>query len=185
MSYLEGLPEKTDLWDVVQAREHLWKFTIPTSENIMRGPSPLSLVERELIGCYVSGLNACSYCFDAHSLTARTMGLSEEVTEALLTDPSTAPIDEKLKPIFSFARKLTQEPSKIIRADIQAMADVGWSDDAISSVIAVVSWFNFVNRLVFAHGCELREDVLAMLSVPSDKGREDLYQSYVDTHETE
>ena len=29
MSYLKGLPEQTDLWDVIRAREDLWKFTIP------------------------------------------------------------------------------------------------------------------------------------------------------------
>ena len=185
MSYLKGLPENTDLWDVIRAREDLWKFTIPASENIMRGPSPLSLAERELIASYVSGLNACSYCFDAHSATARALGFSEEVTESLLTDPTTAPIDEKLKPIFSFARKLTIEPSKIVQSDIQAMTNAGWSDNAISSVIAVVSWFNFVNRWVFAHGCELRDDILAMWSVPSEKGREDMYQTYIDTQKTE
>jgi uncharacterized peroxidase-related enzyme len=185
MSHLESLPDSPDLWDVIKAREDLWKFTIPAAENIMRGPSPLSLAERELIASYVSGLNACSYCFDAHSATARALGFSKEVTESLLTDPTSAPIDEKLKPILSFARKLTIEPSKIIKSDIQAMSNAGWDDDAISSVIAVVSWFNFVNRWVFAHGCELRDDILAMWSKPSDKSRGEMYQAYVDAQKVE
>ena len=184
MSYLESLPESPDLWDVIRAREDLWRFTVPASEHIMRGPSPLSIAERELIASYVSGLNACSYCFDAHSATARALGFSEEVTESLLTDPASAPIDARLRPIFSFARKLTLEPSKIIKADIQAMSDVGWDDDAVSSVVAVVSWFNFVNRWVFAHGCELRDDILAMWSAPSGKSREEMYQAYVETKTT-
>ena len=95
MSYLKGLPEQTDLWDVIRAREDLWKFTIPASETIMRGPSPLSIAERELIGTYVSGLNACSYCFDAHAATVKAMGFSEDVTNAVLDDPNTAPIEER------------------------------------------------------------------------------------------
>jgi hypothetical protein len=52
MGYLKRLPEQTNLWDVIWAREGLWKFTIPASETIMRGPSPLSIAERELIGSY-------------------------------------------------------------------------------------------------------------------------------------
>ena len=185
MSHLESLPESPDLWDVIRVREDLWKFTIPASESIMRGPSALSVAERELIASYVSGLNACSYCFDAHAATARALGFSEEVTESLLTDPSTAPIDPKLVPVFSFARKLTVEPSKVIKSDIKAMSDAGWDDDAISSIIAVVSWFNFVNRWVFAHGCELRDDILAMWSQPSDKSREEMYQSYIYSQDVE
>jgi uncharacterized peroxidase-related enzyme len=179
MSFLTGLPEQADLWDVIRAREDLWKFTIPASETIMRGPSPLSIAERELIASYVSGLNACSYCFDAHSATVRALGYSEEITEALLEDPSKAPIDEKLKPVLSFVRKLTNGPSKIVKSDVTSMSDAGWDDDAISSVIAVASWFNFVNRWVFAHGCELRDDILAMWSLPTDMGREEMYESYL------
>lgn len=179
MSFLAGLPEQTDLWDVISAREDLWKFTIPASETIMRGPSPLSLAERELIASYVSGLNACHYCFNAHSATARALGYSEEITSALLENPNNAPIDSRLRPVLSFVRKLTFEPSKIVKADVSAMHDAGWDDDAVSSIIAVASWFNFVNRWVFAHGCQLREDILAMFSLPSEMSREKMYDTYL------
>ena len=180
MSYLKGLPEQTDLWDVIQAREDLWKFTIPASETIMRGPSPLSIAERELIGTYVSGLNACSYCFDAHAATAKAMGFSEDVTIAVLDDPNTAPIEERWKSVFSFVHKITIEPSKIVKSDIEKMSDAGWDDDAISSVIAVASYFNFANRCILAHGCELRDDILAVWSLPLNMSIEEMYQAYLD-----
>ena len=113
MSYLKGLPEQTDLWDVIRAREDLWKFTIPASETIMRGPSPLSIAERELIGTYVSGLNACSYCFDAHAATAKAMGFSEDVTIAVLDDPNTAPIEERWKSVFHSSTRLQLSHQKL------------------------------------------------------------------------
>ena len=107
------------------------------------------------------------------------MGFSEEVTNAVLDNPNTAPIEERWKSVFSFVHKITIEPSKVVKSDIEKMSSAGWDDDAISSIIAVASYFNFVNRWVFAHGCELRDDVLAMWSLPSNVSREEMYQKYV------
>ncbi|WP_255431655.1 carboxymuconolactone decarboxylase family protein [Ruegeria sp. THAF57] len=42
---------------------------------VMRGESELSASERELIAAYVSGLNACSYCHEAHTVFARAYGI--------------------------------------------------------------------------------------------------------------
>jgi hypothetical protein len=67
-----------------------------------------------------------------------------------------------------------------VKSDIEKMSDAGWDDDAISSVIAVASYFNFANRWVLAHGCELRDDILAVWSLPLNMSREEMYQAYLD-----
>ena len=104
MGFLNDLPEKTDLWDVIRVREDLWGFMLAAGEGIMQGPSPLSVAERELLGAYVSGLNACDYRHDAHDAKAHALGFSEAATAHLLDDPATAPIDDRLKPVLAFAR---------------------------------------------------------------------------------
>jgi uncharacterized peroxidase-related enzyme len=179
MGFLNDLPEKTDLWDVIRVREGLWGFIFGASEGIMQGASPLSVAERELLGAYVSGLNACDYCHDSHAAKARALGFSEEVTTQLLDDPATAPVDERLRPVFALARKLTLSPHKMVAADTEALRDAGWDEDAISSVIAVVCWFNFLNRVVFAHGCELRDDILAMFPGAEPGTPRERFEAYV------
>lgn len=179
MGFLNDLPERTDLWDVIRAREETWDFILDASERIMRGASPLTLAERELIGTYVSSLNACDYCADAHEAKARALGFSKEVTAVLLRDPETAPIDARLKPVLAFARKLTLEPHKIVAGDVASMHAAGWDEEAITSVIAVTSWFNFLNRVVLAHGCELRNDILAMFPGGGGHSPREGYQAYV------
>ncbi len=179
MGHLKDLPERTDLWDVIRAREETWDFILDASARIMRGESPLTPAERELIGTYVSSLNACDYCADSHEAKARALGLSAEVTAVLLRDPAEAPIHARLKPVLAFARKLTLEPHKIVDGDLAAMRAAGWDEDAISSVIAVASWFNFLNRVVLAHGCELRDDILAMFPGDGGHGPREGYQAYL------
>jgi uncharacterized peroxidase-related enzyme len=181
MGYLRDLPAQTDLWDVIRAREATWDFMLDASERIMFGDSPLSRAERELIGTYVSSLNACDYCAGAHEAKARALGLSDEVTLVLLQDPASAPIDERLKPVLALARKITLEPGKVVAGDLEDLRAVGWDEDAISSVIAVVAWFSFLNRVVLAHGCELRNDILAAFPGDSEHSPRAGYQAYLES----
>ncbi|VAV99334.1 hypothetical protein MNBD_ALPHA06-2080, partial [hydrothermal vent metagenome] len=55
---------------------------IALHDQILRDQdSDLSLAERELIAAFVSGLNACDFCFGAHKLMARAFGVSETLIE--------------------------------------------------------------------------------------------------------
>lgn len=40
---------------------------------VMRGDSPLSVAERELVGAYTSGVNSCDLCYGAHKLVAEEL----------------------------------------------------------------------------------------------------------------
>ena len=66
---------------------------------------------KELIGGYVSGLNACQFCYSIHSTLADRFGVPEAQLKALLEDIDTAPVDEKLKPLFHYVQKVTLTPS--------------------------------------------------------------------------
>ena len=50
---------------------------------VLRGPSPLSVAERELIAAYVSGLNQCAFCNGSHRIIAEAAGVQPEVFDAL------------------------------------------------------------------------------------------------------
>jgi AhpD family alkylhydroperoxidase len=42
--------------------------------------------DKELIAAYVSGLNACQYCYGVHAQTALAFGVSEGVLTQLLAE---------------------------------------------------------------------------------------------------
>ncbi len=73
------------------------------TEAAMRGPSPLTQAQRELIAAYVSGLNACAYCHTTHVAVAEACGVEPDLIKALVADIETAPIDARMKPILRYA----------------------------------------------------------------------------------
>lgn len=129
-----------------------YKYWPKLAEGIMRGESPLSLAERETIAAYVSGLNACGYCFGAHKAVAKEHGMDPLMLEAMVEDVETSPVSEKLKPILHFIRKLTLTPARLIQSDADAVFEAGWNEQALHDAIAVCCEFSFMNRLMMGHG---------------------------------
>ena len=121
----------------------------------MRGPSPFTQGQRELIAAYVSGLNACDYCHGTHVGVAEACGVAPGLIKELLHDIETAPVDARMKPILRYAWKLTLTPASMTEADASAIYDAGWQDDALYSTVLVVALFNFYNRLVEGVGLAL------------------------------
>ena len=148
-----SLPEAPELADVFRAYKDTVRPLLEFHDILMRDkPSDLSVGERELIAAYVSGLNACQYCYGAHTYAARAMGIEVELIEALLADRATAPVDETLKPLLAYAEKLTRTPSMLTQADAQAVYDAGWSEAALYDAVQVTALYNFMNRIVEGTG---------------------------------
>jgi uncharacterized peroxidase-related enzyme len=152
MALLRSLPENATLADLRRTYADLLENLRPYGHRLMRGPSPLTPGQRELIAAFVSGVNSCRYCHGAHSLVARAFGIDEGVLAASLADIDAAPVDARLKPILRYVRKLTEAPSRMTAADAAAVYDAGWSDEALLHAIAVCAYFNNMNRLVEGAG---------------------------------
>src|SRR5262249_28758365 len=105
---VRGLPEGASLAELRGAYAVLFDKLRPYGQALMRGPSPCPPGERELIAAYVSGVNACRYCFGVHSRVAAAFGVDAKVFDALMSDPDGAPVDARLKPVLRYARKLTE-----------------------------------------------------------------------------
>src|SRR3954463_698992 len=89
----EAIPEILHLFRFKRhATDHLVRFT----EEVMRGPSPLSPGLRELIGAYFSKKNSCSFCSDSHAAAAAEY-LEEGLVEEVLRDVESSRLDEAHK----------------------------------------------------------------------------------------
>jgi uncharacterized peroxidase-related enzyme len=123
-------------------------------QQILRGDSPLSVAERELIAAYVSGLNNCRYCYETHRETAMHFDVSGELIAALVADPEVEDAPERLRPLLRFARKLTLDQAGMQAEDADAVRDAGWDERALHDLILVTAMFNFMNRFVHGHGIQ-------------------------------
>ncbi|MGH8918907.1 MAG: carboxymuconolactone decarboxylase family protein [Actinomycetes bacterium] len=77
MTFLPSLPPGAVLLDVFRTRPEVYGPLIDFHQALLRGPSPLSVAERELIAAYVSGLNACGYCHGVHAAPAAAFGVPQ------------------------------------------------------------------------------------------------------------
>jgi len=152
MALFPSLPEDPHLADVFKAFPEQVKPLLAYHDLLLRDESPLTVAERELIAAFVSGLNACDFCFGAHKIYARAFGVEESTVDALVANVDTAPVDEKLKPLLRYVAKLKNLPARLTDADAKAVYDAGWSERALYDAIQVAALFNFMNRLIEGAG---------------------------------
>ena len=153
MAFFSFLDDSSGIAAVFAHNKVLGRSMRQLRQQIMRGPSPLSVGERELIAAFVSTLNQCDFCASGHTaLAAKTF--DRTVIDELIANIDTAAVSERLKPIFRLAKKLTEAPSRIVQADVESILAAGWEETAVEDAIAVCSLFNMLNRI--ANGCGLR-----------------------------
>jgi len=147
-----SLPEQPVLGDVLQAFPAHIAPLMHYHDSLLRGPSDLSVAEREMIAAYVSGLNACDFCHGAHTAISMAYGISQDTIKAMVSDLATSPVEEKLRPVLAYVGKLTLTPARMIEADAQAVYAAGWSEAALFDAVQVCGLFNFMNRVVEGAG---------------------------------
>jgi len=153
MSYLPSLPDQATLLQVFQAYPHPARPLLEYHELVMRGPSPFTAAERELMAAYVSGLNGCGYCHGVHAATAEAFGLPAGLLAAVLADLDSAPVDDRMKPVLRYLATLTRTPSRLTGADAQAVYAAGWDERALHDAGPVCALSNCMNRV---DGCGVR-----------------------------
>jgi len=122
------------------------------AEVLMRGPSTLTLAERELIGTYVSAQNDCRYCQTIHgAVAAHYMGATEEheqLVQRIKCDPSTAPISSKLKALLTIAGHVQQGGKHVTAEDIAQARQQSATDLEIHDTVLIAANFCMMNRYV-------------------------------------
>jgi len=119
---------------------HLVKFT----EEVLRGPSPLSRGMRELIGAFISSRNQCSFCSCAHVAVAVEY-LGQDLVDAVIDNFETSRLDAAHKALFRYLVKLAENPAQVSAGDIDKLREAGWSEEAIYDALTVASLFKFYN----------------------------------------
>jgi uncharacterized peroxidase-related enzyme len=154
MSFIESVAESEESVSAVMKRYPEQGLPlIALADIIMRtGECQFSAKERELIGAFASGTNACTYCYNTHKATAEAFGVDVNLLQQLLDDVNSSPVDEKLKPVLRYVKKLTESPAKMIQSDVDAILAAGWDEDSFHFTVMICALFNMMNRIMDGYG---------------------------------
>jgi uncharacterized peroxidase-related enzyme len=113
---------------------------------------PLSRRDHELVATAVSATNRCQFCRGHHAEFLRRVTLEEDLVEALLRDPASAPLDPRERLMVAFAVQVTRDATQILAEDLEALRAVGFEDRGILQLTLLAAFFNYINRVADALG---------------------------------
>ncbi|MDR6845212.1 peroxidase-related enzyme [Flavobacterium granuli] len=119
------------------------------AQILLRGESPLTSAERELIATYVSYKNECQFCASSHAAAARYLFHDEAKTvDLVLDDYKNAPISDKLKALLTIAGKVQADARTVLPEDVLSAREFGANDRDIHDTVLIAATFCMFNRYV-------------------------------------
>ena len=113
-----------------------------------------------MIAVVVSNNNDCDYCQMHHASAVNHYWKDEIKTEQLKSDYSQLDLSDVNMELCHFAKELTQNPNHNNQESIKRLKSLGLTDRAILDATLVISYFNFVNRIVLGLGLTVNEKEL-------------------------
>lgn len=134
------------------------KAFVAMHDDLMRAPSGLSKLEREMIAVVVSSANRCYYCLVAHGWAVRRLSDDPALGEQMVMNYRAARLDARQRAMLDFAWALTTAPQTVDEAEREALRKAGFSDRDIWDIAAVTGFFNMSNRIAAATDMRPNED---------------------------
>src|SRR6476646_11088182 len=129
MAYInveEGVP---GIRSLALFRPETGKSLYELAQVLLRGPSPLSEAERELIATYVSYRNNCTFCWSSHAAASRCLyGDEKNIVDEVLKDMQHANVNDKMKALLTIAGKVQILGTEVKPEDIKAARELGAND---------------------------------------------------------
>jgi len=149
MAYIkveEGIP---GIRSLVMFRPETGKPLYNLAQVLLRGESPLTEAERELIATYVSYRNNCMFCYSSHAAAARCLyGDEKSKVDEVLKDMQQSNVSNKLKTLLHIAGKVQVLGKEVTPEDIAAARSEGANDREIHDTVLIAATFCMFNRYV-------------------------------------
>jgi uncharacterized peroxidase-related enzyme len=142
----EGVP---GIRSLVMFRPETGKPLYELAQVLLRGESPLTEAERELIAAYVSRRNDTMFCMRSHAAAARHLyGDDKDVVDEVLRDMEHAPVSDKLKALLNIAGKVQISGKEVRQEDVDAARALGATDKELHDTVLIAAAFSMFNRYV-------------------------------------
>ena len=126
--------------------------------SIMFGKSDISREDRELIAVVVSSINKCDYCINHHAEALNHYWKDYNKIKDLIDNYKSINLSEKNQVMIDYVYKLTKKPEILNQSDIDILRENGFQDKDILDINLIVSYFNFVNRIVLGLGVDFSKE---------------------------
>ena len=124
----------------------------------------LAMWLQETISSYVSILNDCDYSLANHWANARHLigddDRADAIEKALYTRRPEDAFEAEELALLRYAEKLTLEPGKMEKADVDALKQAGVDDGQLLEANQIICYFNYVNRSLNGLGVTTDGDVV-------------------------
>ncbi len=127
-------------------------------KTIMFGKSNLPREVKEMIAVVVSASSKCQYCIHHHAEALNFYWKNRKKLNKFIDNYRNIELPEKIKLLLEYAEILTLSPDQISQLHIDEIKKAGWEDEDILLLNLIISYFNFVNRIVLGLGVEFTEE---------------------------
>ena len=82
-----------------------------------------------------------------HGGSLRRLTNNSALVDTVLENPGGVELPPRWRALADFAIRLTLRPAELSETDVAGLREQGLSDSGVHDVVAVIAYFNFVNRL--------------------------------------
>jgi uncharacterized peroxidase-related enzyme len=141
-----------NLYRAQTARPDLIEAQAQVVNAILIQEGALTRQQKEYVFLVCSAANLSTYCVTAHCEIVRMLQIEGPEPEQIAVDYQVSNLPLKTKALLNFATKLNNEPTKISKADIDALRTYGYTDEQIHETVLVVGLAKFANYISFGLG---------------------------------
>ena len=131
--------------DLIEAETHL-------GSALINKESALTRQQKEYIFLVCSAANLSTYCVTTHCEMIRMLGIQGPEPEQIAVDHTVTKLPIPIKALLNFAKKLTNQPTRVNAADIDTLRTYGFTDEQILEAVVLVGFAKFANYVAFGLG---------------------------------
>lgn len=129
------------------------------AEQLLCAESTLSRGERELIATYVSYLNDCFFCQNAHGgIAQHLLSCDTDFIDRVKSDFQQADLSEKMKALLAIAASVQRSGKEVTQAQIDTALSAGAVEREIHDTVLIAAAFCMFNRYVDGLGTWAPQD---------------------------
>ncbi len=149
MPYVATDPNSPGIRALMQLRPETGGPLSTLAEALLRGPSPLSRGDRELIAAFVSSKNQCLFCTRSHAaFAAAQLEPGMPLVDAVIADHTQADVTPKMHALLAIAEAVQLGGLHVTEELIAKAREAGAVDLEIHDAVLIAAAFCMFNRYV-------------------------------------
>jgi uncharacterized peroxidase-related enzyme len=159
MAYIKAPEELPGIRALMAFRPETATYLNELAEILLREENTLSRGDRELMATYVSYLNDCFFCQNAHGAIAQHyMSCDITALDNLKKDFESGPLTEKMKALLAIAGSVQQNGKAVTPQQIERAKAAGATDKELHDTVLIAAFFSLCNRYVDGLGTSAPTD---------------------------